>query len=86
MAEAGFLQLLDRLGLQYRLDRDRSGGAVIPTPRWNPSMDMGGIEKMYVVEGAYDEATQTTERYRVYVSHDGEVLYIENNFAYPPIG
>jgi hypothetical protein len=86
VAEASFLQLLDHLGLQYRLDRDRSAGAVIPTPRWNSSMDMSGIERMYVVEGSYDKATQTTERYRVYVSHDGEVLYIENNFAYPPIG
>ncbi|WP_293850036.1 hypothetical protein [Steroidobacter sp.] len=86
MAAKNFFELVGRLGLQYRLDRDRSVGAVIPEPRWNPSMDTSGIDKVYVVEGAYDEATQVTERYRIYVSRAGQVVYIENNFAYPPIG
>lgn len=77
MPEGKFLELLKRLNLTYDLQ------GIIPTPWHTETLDLSKMQKAYQIYGKVDHGRRFAEIYRAYVDQAGQVVYVENMFAYP---
>jgi hypothetical protein len=77
------LKTVDRLGLRFQLLGERGPDGLYPKPYWSKSVDVSKLEKVYLVEGAFDSERRIAERYRFYATRDDQIVYIENDYTYP---
>ena len=82
MSRQGFVSLVDGLHLRWREEKID----MIPKPYWTSGLDMSIVSQALIVDAGYDERSRVTERYRVYIDRDDNVVYIENAFVYPDVG
>jgi hypothetical protein len=79
MPEGQFLELLKRLNLSYDLQ------TIIPAPWHSKKLDVSKMERTYQIYAKADHARRFAEVYRAYVDKAGQVVYLENMFAYPDL-
>jgi|CXWL01.1.fsa_nt_gi hypothetical protein len=85
MPEAEFVELIERVPLPIHRAGERGlDYPVLRRPRHNRDLDMSTISHGYVIVGGYNSERQRTEHYEAYVDRNGQVVYIENGFAYAP--
>lgn len=80
--EREFLALLDRLKLRYEILGDRATKVGISAPWHSSTLDLSQIEREYQIYGKVDRVRKVAEGYRAYVDKQGQVIYMENMFAY----
>lgn len=85
MPEAQFVEMIR--GVPLPIHRAGERGSDHPTlmrPFHYRGFDMSAVSHGYLVDGGYNRERQRNELYVAYVDRSGNVVYVENQFGYPP--